>query len=87
MRQIKTESGFKWKINEKVMDDAEILDLVAELDEEEYASFPKLLTKLLGKDGKKALYDHLRTEDGRVPYDDVERELKDIFLSLDSKKK
>ena len=34
---------------------------------------------LLGADGYRALYDHLRTEDGRVPISDVIRELDDIF--------
>lgn len=85
--KVETKSGFQWNVDKNVMDDAEILDLLVELDEGEYGSFSKLVVKILGKDGKKALYDHLRTEDGRVPYDALDKEIQEIILSLDSKKK
>ena len=37
---------------------------------------------VLGKAQRKALYDHLRTEDGRVPADQVSAALNEIFLAL-----
>ena len=42
----------------------------------------RLVVKLLGKDGKKRLYDHLRTEDGRVPASAVESAIMELFQSI-----
>ena len=42
--------------------------------------------KLLGKDGKKRLYDHLRTEDGRVPASAVESAIMELFQSINAGK-
>ena len=44
------------------------------------------LKKLLGKDGKKRLYDHLRTEDGRVPASAVESSIMELFQSINAGK-
>ena len=41
---------------------------------------------LLGKDGKKRLYDHLRTEDGRVPASAVESAIMELFQSINAGK-
>ena len=41
---------------------------------------------LLGKEDKKRLYDHVRTDEGIVPSKEVEKELSEIFtLSQDLK--
>ena len=87
MTKIKTKSGFCTEIDEKALDDAELLDLLVELDEENFTVFPTVLKKILGADGKKKLYDHLRNEDGRVPYESLTAEINDIMAGLKSKKK
>ena len=46
----------------------------------------RLVVKLLGKDGKKRLYDHLRTEDGRVPASAVESAIMELFQSINAGK-
>ena len=46
----------------------------------------RLVVKLLGKDGKKRLYDHLRTEDGRVPASAVESTIMELFQSINAGK-
>jgi hypothetical protein len=74
----KTISGFAYKIKSSALNDAELLDLLAELDNN-YLLIPKLLVKILGKEQKDALYNHLRTEEGNVPIDALETDLMSIF--------
>lgn len=66
MRRGKTESGFEFEINEQDLDDMEFLELLAKSQNDALA-FPAVLERLLGSEQKKALYDHLRNESGRVP--------------------
>ena len=68
----KTESGFSIELEESALDNMEVLDALSDLDEGNPLAMSRLVVKLLGKDGKKRLYDHLRTEDGRVPASAVE---------------
>lgn len=74
----KTSTGFVYEINENVLNNFELLELFAEVDENPLL-LPKLLTMLLGKDGKQALYDHVRLEDGTVPADKISNELLEII--------
>ena len=54
------DNGFKYKVDENIMRDAEFLDLLVEVDEGNILSYPKMTRKLLGADQKKKLYDKLR---------------------------
>lgn len=76
----KTESGFEFEINEAELNDMEFLDALAETGEDVLA-FSKVCTMLLGKDQKKALYDHLRDENGRVPIEAMRKEIEEIMVS------
>ena len=71
-------NGFKYEIEEQVLDDMELLELIGEVDEDG-AKLPKLLDRLLGREQKKALYDSLRTEKGNVPVGATVDALKEIF--------
>lgn len=81
----KTSTGFVYEINENVLNNFELLELFAEVDENPLL-LPKLLTMLLGKDGKQALYDHVRIEDGTVPADKISSELLEIISENNSVK-
>lgn len=74
----KTSTGFVYSIDENVLNNFELLDLFAEVDENPLL-LPKLLKMLLGEETKKALYDHVRLEDGTVPADAISRELLEII--------
>lgn len=74
----KTSTGFVYSIDENVLNNFELLDLFAEVDENPLL-LPKLIKILLGEEGKKALYDHVRLEDGTVPADKIEKELVEII--------
>ena len=85
--QIVTSSGFTCDINENNLDDAELLEMVVNIDDGDVLQIPKVLEKLLGKENKKAIYDHVRLEDGRVPFSALNQEIAEIFAGLNTKKK
>ena len=78
----KTESGFSIELEESALDNMEVLDALSDLDEGNPLAMSRLVVKLLGKDGKKRLYDHLRTEDGLVPASAVESAIMELFQSI-----
>ena len=82
----KTESGFSIELEESTLDNMEVLDALSDLDEGNPLAMSRLVVKLLGKDGKKRLYDHLRTEDGRVPASAVESAIMELFQSINNGK-
>lgn len=82
----KTESGFSIELEEGALDNMEVLDALSDLDEGNPLAMSRLVVKLLGKDGKKRLYDHLRTEDDRVPASAVESAIMELFQSINDGK-
>ena len=80
-KTIKTASGFTCKIDPVILDDMRLMDLIAELDENQLL-YPKFVKFLLGADTKEKLYKHLETKDGRVPIAALDAELKEIMEQL-----
>lgn len=75
----KTDSGFDFDVEKEVFDDMELLDALVEADSGSLIAVPKVAEKILGKDQKKRLYDHLRQENGRVPVHLVSDEIGNIM--------
>ena len=87
MTQIKTRSGFECEIDERCLDDMELLDLIADLEGgESLAAYRGILNKIL-PGGQERLYDHVRNDEGRVPIAAVSMEITDIFNALKAGKK
>lgn len=82
MRQITSESGFEYKFEDSVLDNMELIDALAELDEGNTQYITKVCKMLLGDEQRKRLYNHLRTEKGNVPVTAVMKEIGDIFAKL-----
>lgn len=78
--QGKTKSGFVYTLDPNKLDDFELLEKLAGVDDN-ILDLPKILVMLLGKEQKDKLYDHVRTEDGRVPIQKVTEEIMDIFTA------
>ena len=74
----KTASGFAFSVEEKALDDMELVEALAEVEQTPTA-LPKVLRLLLGEEQKRALYDFLRQKDGRVPVQAVTDAVLDIF--------
>lgn len=84
MKHIKTQSGFEADIDETALNDMEFVDLIASIDEGSTngtIGLSRICQRILGAD-KKALYDHLRDENGRVKPAEVEAELSEIMQLL-----
>lgn len=86
MTEVITTSGFAVDINEAVLDDMELLDMLMETSGDNVRHLPAILGKLLGEEGKRRLYDHVRTPEGRVPYAAIDRELTEIFSAVNGGK-
>lgn len=82
MKKGKTESGFKFEIDEKVLDDMELIDAMAASQGDDPTQISTVVVKIFGADQRKKLYDHVRTEDGRVPITEVANIITEIINSL-----
>lgn len=71
-------SGFAFEIKKQNLDNMELVDAIAEADTNPIA-VAKVVKLLLGDQQKKALYDHLRTENGNVPIAAVSNAVAEIF--------
>lgn len=76
----KTSTGFEFDIEDERLDDMELVDIMAEIDENPLL-MSRLCKMLLGEEQKKRLYDHLRSEDGRVPIEATTNAIQEIFNS------
>lgn len=80
--QITTKSGFTCDIDPDALNDSELLDAIAELQSGNKLAFPVVSLKVLGRENRAKLYDHLRTAAGRVPLEGVDREMTEIMQAL-----
>ena len=81
----KTKSGFAFKLDDEAMNDMELLEDLKKLDGGDVLAVPSILERMLGKQ-KEDLYNHVRTESGRVPIDALVGEINGIFeASRDAK--
>ena len=76
----KTSSGFVYEIDEGITNDMELLDLLVAVEENAYM-LPKLVEKLLGREQKENLYNHVRNEKGQVPIDRITKEFEEIMAT------
>lgn len=84
IKHIKTSTGFEADIDDSCIDDMELFDAVAELQGGDAMAIPVIISKVGGAH-KKALYDHCRLPDGRVPVQAVSTEIGEIFVALNAK--
>jgi hypothetical protein len=82
MVEIRTQSGFTCQLDDKVMDNMELVETMTEDCPSEAFRNAKLANLLLGEQ-KEKLYNHVR-ENGRVPIRAVEQELREIFQAFGS---
>ena len=81
-----TSTGFAFEYDEARLDDMRFVDLLAVVVDQEAGlldrvkSASRMLTLLLGEADKTRLYEHIgKSYGGRVPRDDMERELNEIM--------
>ena len=74
----KTQTGFEYELNEKVLNNYELVENIAEIEENPLA-ITTIVKQLLGKAGTKRLKEHIREENGNVTTDKMQKEIVDIF--------
>ena len=88
MKKGQLENKFKYEVDEKSIEDMEVVDCLADLqrnveenDIPDVVAIQTLGDKILGREQKKALYDHIRGDDGRV---DPETYIECLFEIINS---
>ena len=77
----KTRYGFEFEIPRYKIDDMELMERIAYLDDDNAMEIVRFIKDFLGDDLKKELYDSVRTEDGNVPVEATMNSLMDILAS------
>lgn len=82
----KTNSGFEIELDENALNDQELIDALVGLEDGEFLNLSRVTLRLLGKDGRKKLYDHLRGPNGRVPAEAVAQAIGELMNSFSAGK-
>lgn len=76
-----TKTGFKFELDEDRLENYELVEALAELEENPVA-LPKVLKMALGAEQTNQLKEHIRSDKGFVPAKAMEDEMQDIFLQV-----
>ena len=82
MKKGKTASGFKYEVDENVLDDMELIDAMAASQGEDPTQISVVVSKIFGDEQKKRLYDHVRSDDGRVPVTAIANVITEVLESM-----
>lgn len=78
-----TNSGFEFVIDGDALTDAEFLEDFVELrDGTDSLRLFRIIERMLGKDQKKKLYDHVRNDAGKVTVTALAAEFSDLIVAL-----
>ena len=77
-----TSSGFAFSLPADAADNMELIDALADAMDDNPVAISRVCRLFLGDETRKALYDHLRESDGRVPTGAVMDDLKEIFSAF-----
>lgn len=78
-------SGFVFTVADDIGDDYEVLELIAEV-EENPVKVTKLMRYILGAEQTDALKNHLRNENGRVTITAMDGAMQEIFNAVNALK-
>ena len=80
--QITTQSGFTCDVDPDVLNNMELVDDLAEVQAGNALAISRVCLKILGKDNRARLYNHVRNGAGRVLPDQVDAELGEIHKGM-----
>lgn len=75
----KLSNGFKYEVDVDVFNDMELIEAIAASEGGDPKGLVEAIEKILGKEQKKALYDSLRNEKGRVEVEAVGEAINEIM--------
>lgn len=79
MKEGATKTGFHFSLEDDVMDNMELVEELAKVQDNDPIAITKIVTMVLGQEQKKALYDHLRAQEGRVKVSTVMNTMEEII--------
>lgn len=82
VKKVTTESGYTVSVEEEKLDDMRFVDALAELQENGLA-LPRVMNMVFTEADKKRLYDHVATDDGRVPIEKATAEFCEVLRALE----
>ena len=82
----KLKDGFELEIPDEAMNNTELIADVIELDNGNSLKMVPIARRFLGKEKQDLLYEHLRREDGIVPYDAFCRAMTELLQSFQAGK-
>ncbi len=84
---VTTAKGFVYEVDEEALDDIELVEELVEMETKDGSKAGSVARRVLGEEGKKKLYEDLRTESGRVPLSEVVKTIYEILTALQNGKK
>ena len=85
-----TSTGFEYSINESVITDWRFVSAMAEAESDDASkriNGTVNLIKLLLGDDEQRMMDHVKQEDGSIPFDAINREIVDMLQEIKESKK
>ena len=82
MKKIKLDNGLTVSVDEGKLDNIELVDAMVDADDGNPMGVSRVIRILLNDTDRKALYDQLRGEDGRVPTSSITPVIVEIFTKL-----
>lgn len=83
---VKTSSGYECTPNEKIGNDWRFIEALEDCDSDstvkQITGIKKMLHLMLSEEDIKALYDHVREEDGTIPTDKIMKEVTEVFEEM-----
>lgn len=77
----KTNSGFKFSFSEEVLDDFQTFEYLQKVDRGDISYMVDAMDRVLGKEQKEALKDHMRAIHGTVKVSDMFNEFNEIMAA------
>lgn len=74
-----TSGGFSFSLDETALDNMELVDALADAQNDDPIAVSRACLLLLGRETRKQLYDHVRTPDGRVPIEEIAKSMVEIL--------
>ena len=78
----KLSNGFKYEVDVDVFNDMELIEAIAASEGDDPLRIVEVIERILGKEQKKALYESIRDENGRVRVDAVEEAINEIMTAV-----
>lgn len=86
-----TSTGFKFSVNEAVIEDWRFVTAIADAESDDdrakLQGTAQMVRLLLDRKSERALMEHVKREDGIVPTEAVQKEVVEIFNAIGDRKK